>query len=159
MSLGLSSSIFATVLSCPIIFASLTCADFAAFELSETEHDLSSIGLLHKTLNRLVKIVYCFLVVARYCVNNTVLNMILEYDFCCVVKCRSNSGKLHEYIRAILSLLNHTPYIFKMSCCSGKPVENRFSMSMTMHMRMFARAMDMVFVNMHTFPLHNLTFN
>ena len=39
-------------------------------------HDLSSIGSLHKTLDRLVKIVYCLLIVTRDRVNDAVLNMI-----------------------------------------------------------------------------------
>ena len=39
-------------------------------------HDHSSIGSLHKTLDRLVKIVYCLLIVTRDRVNDAVLNMI-----------------------------------------------------------------------------------
>ena len=76
ISLGLSLSIRATVLSWPIILTSRTFADLAAAGLRAAEYDLSSIGSLHKTLDRLVKIVYCLLIVTRDRVNDAVLNMI-----------------------------------------------------------------------------------
>ena len=77
------------------------------------------------------------------------LDMILEYYFSCVVQCRSDRSKLHKNIRAVLSFFNHSPYIFEMSRCSRKAVEDRSGMSMVVYVRMLIRTMSIVAGYMH----------
>ena len=82
--------------------------------------------LFHELFYGLVKCIDGFKIVRIHGVNYTVLYVVLQYDLGSAVQRGSNRGQLHEYIGAVLVVLDHLLDLLEMTYSSREPVYDCF---------------------------------
>ena len=90
---------------------------------------------VHEFFDRLIQLVDGLLVAGLHSVGQTVVDVILQDNLCCVVERRAHGCELDEHLGTVASVLYHALDRLQMADRAGQPVDDRLGLRVGVRVR------------------------